>query len=74
MASSRSTSVLLRNAGFHVGCQRKRDLESLYRSRERNEGPHVKNFVGAILESLAENVGSQSLMLAAAQALGNNWY
>jgi hypothetical protein len=78
MASSRSASVSLRNAGFHVGWQRKRDLVSLYSSGERDEGPHVKTlWLGYSVqkcksaESLAENVGSSA---GSGTRLGNNWY
>ena len=82
MASSRSASLSLRNAGFHVGWQRNRDLVSLYSSGERDEGPHAKTLwagystqVGArCAESLAENVGSQSLDAGSGTSLGNNWY
>jgi hypothetical protein len=57
MASSHSTSVLLRNAGFHVGWQRKRGLVFLYSSGERDEGPHVKtSWAGYLNHKLVHDV------------------
>jgi hypothetical protein len=81
MASSRSTSVSLRNSGFHVGWQRKRDLVSLYSSGERDEGPHVKTLWAGysnpsrdVLKAWQRMSGAKSLDAGSGTSLGNNWY